>query len=51
MGLHPKFCQFVGFLYIIVFFFDFKPVFNGFCPILGDLEPDLRPYLGRKLGG
>jgi hypothetical protein len=26
----------------------FQPVFNGFCLLLGDLEPDSRPDLGRK---
>jgi hypothetical protein len=34
-----------------IIFIDFSIVFNGFCPLLGNLEPDLRPDLGRKLGG
>jgi hypothetical protein len=28
----------------------FRPDFNGFCPFFEDLEPRLRPDLGRKLG-
>jgi hypothetical protein len=32
-------------------FLDFYADFGGFWPFLGDLEPDLRPDLGRKLGG
>jgi hypothetical protein len=37
-------------LYCMILF-DFKPVFGSFCPLLEDLEPFLRPDLGRKLGG
>jgi hypothetical protein len=35
--------------FILRFLFDFKLFFNGFCPKLGDLDPDLRPDLGRML--
>jgi hypothetical protein len=34
-----------------IILFDSKPGFGGFWSFLGDLEPFLRPYLGRKLGG
>jgi len=46
----PKFSN-IGFLnYILLFFGFFMLIFGRFCPFWGDLEPDLRPDLGRKLG-
>jgi hypothetical protein len=39
------------FCIVFGFFYNYKLVFNGFYPILGDLEPDLRPDIRRKLGG
>jgi hypothetical protein len=36
--------------YINGFFNYFMPDFGGFCPLFEDLEPNLRPDLGRKLG-
>jgi hypothetical protein len=38
------------FNYIIVFFCYFNLILMGFFPLLEDLQPDLRPYFGRKLG-
>jgi hypothetical protein len=38
------------FKHYYIIFMDFSADFNGFCPLLGDLEPDLRPDLGGKLG-
>jgi hypothetical protein len=54
-GLGERGCtQYVlkfGFLnYIIRVFCDFQPNFGGLFPFWGDLELDLRPDLGRKLG-
>jgi hypothetical protein len=49
--LHPVYAHFWVFKPYCIFLFDFKPVFGGFWSFLGDLEPFLRPDLGRKLGG
>jgi hypothetical protein len=32
------------------FYIDFRPVIRGFCPLVGDIGPLLRPNLGRELG-
>jgi hypothetical protein len=37
--------------HIVFFLLIFKSDFNGFSPLFEDLEPDLRPDLGRKLRG
>jgi hypothetical protein len=47
----PRFAQFWVLKLYNIFLFDFKPVFGRFCPLLEDLEPFFRPYLGGKLGG
>jgi hypothetical protein len=40
-----------GFLTLeIEFYKDFRPIIMGFLPFFEDLEPRLRPFLGRKLG-
>jgi hypothetical protein len=43
--------QFLGFRIYIMILLDFSAFFAGFWCFLGDLEPFLRPDLGRKLGG
>jgi hypothetical protein len=50
-GVAPRFSQFWVLKLYNIFLFDFKLVFGRFCPLLEDLEPFLRPDLGRKLGG
>jgi hypothetical protein len=49
-GVVPKFSQFWVLKLYNIFLLDFKLVFGRFCPLLEDLEPFLRPDLGRKLG-
>jgi hypothetical protein len=49
-GVCPIFWKKWVFKLIIGFFNIFRPDFNGILPIFEDLEPRLRPDLGRKLG-
>jgi hypothetical protein len=49
-GLHPIFSKFWVFKLYIYDFLIFYADFGRILPIFGDLEPDLRPDLGRKLG-
>jgi hypothetical protein len=49
-GVAPYYLPKVGFYHIIKIFIDFFSSFERFWPILGDLEPFLRPDLGGKLG-
>jgi hypothetical protein len=44
-------CPILGFKHYYIVLLLILADFCGFCPILGDLELDLRPDLGRKLGG